>query len=60
MFILISAINFYYVISKLIILISDHTNLILVCHLKYVSIISSIILTIRFKEMNGSGRFQMV
>jgi hypothetical protein len=42
MFSLISAINFYYIINKLIILVMIHTNLILVHHLKYLSIGTSL------------------
>jgi hypothetical protein len=50
MFSLIYIIIFYYVINKLIILVSDpHTNLIPVHRLKYLSIGTSLFLTIRFR-----------
>jgi hypothetical protein len=43
-FILISAVNFYYVINKLIILILIHINLVLVHHLKFLSIDTSLVI----------------
>jgi hypothetical protein len=48
-FSLILIINFNYVINKLIILTSDHTNLILIHHLKYLSIDISLFLTSKFR-----------
>jgi hypothetical protein len=46
-FLLILIINFYYVINKLIILILVYINLILIHHLKYLLIGTSLFLTIR-------------
>jgi hypothetical protein len=53
-FLLISAAKFYYVINKLVILVPGHTNLVLIHHLKYLSIGTSLFLTIRSGQMNGS------
>jgi hypothetical protein len=53
-FSLILAINFYYIVNKLIILVLIHTNLILVHHLKYLSMGISLFLTIRSRQINDS------
>jgi hypothetical protein len=53
-FSLISVVDFYYIINKLIILVLAHTNLILVHHLKYLSIGTYLFLTITSRQMNDS------
>jgi hypothetical protein len=53
-FSLISVIDFYYVINKLIILVLSYTNLILIHYLKYLLIDISLFLTIRSRQMNDS------
>jgi hypothetical protein len=53
-FLLISVVDFYYVINKLIILVLAHTSLIPVHHLKYLLIDTSLFLTIRYRQMNDS------
>jgi hypothetical protein len=51
---LISTAKFYYVSKKLIFFYMSHTNLILVHHLKYLSIGNFLLLIIRSKQMNYS------
>jgi hypothetical protein len=53
-FSLILAIDFYYIINKLIILVHVHTNLVLIYHLKYLLIGISLFLIIRSRQINDS------
>jgi hypothetical protein len=57
-FLLISVVNFYYIINKLKKWYLTHTNLVPVHHLKYLSIDISLFLTIRSGQMNTSRWFQ--
>jgi hypothetical protein len=54
-FLLISTINFYYVINEMIILLSDSHKFGTCPSLKYLSIRISLFLTIEFRKINDSG-----